>query len=150
MAAARDHDVENTRTRERLGALVGRLDDGELARPMPGGWTVAAVLAHLAFWDQRVLAILEEWERRGASAPPRPLDEAAVDWINDAKKPLCLALAPRRAAELAVSVAGAVDGKVAALSDQLVAANVAAGNPVNLWRGQHRREHLDEIEAALR
>lgn len=150
MAVARDHDAENAQTRERLRALVARLGDGELARPMPGGWTVAAVLAHLAFWDQRVLSLLEEWERRGASEPPRHLDEAAVDWINDAKKPLCLALTPRRAAELAVSIAAAVDGKVAALSDQLVAANAAAGNPVNLRRAQHRREHLDEIEAALR
>jgi hypothetical protein len=150
MAAARAHDVENAETRERLRALVARLGDADLARPMPAGWTVAGVLAHVAFWDQRALALLEAWERQGVSAVPRPIDEAAVDWINDAAKPLCLALAPRRAAELAVAIAEAADRKVAALSEQFVSANAAAGNPVNLRRAEHRREHLGEIEAALR
>ena len=30
-----------------------------------------------------------------------------------------------------------------------VARNAAAGNPVNLLRAEHRREHLDEIERTL-
>jgi len=60
-----------------------------------------------------------------------------------------LALPPRRAAELAVSIAQAVDAKVAGLSDDLVARNAAAGGPVRLSRATHRCEHLDEIERAL-
>ena len=81
---------------------------------------------------------------------PPVLDHAAVDWINDAAKPLLLALLPRRAADLAVSIAEAVDRKVKALPDEFVVRNVAAGTPVNLLRAEHRREHLDEIERALR
>ena len=39
------------------------------------------------------------------------------------------------------------DGRaVAALSDDLLAKNAAAGSPINLLRAEHRREHLDEIE----
>jgi hypothetical protein len=147
--APRAHDADNARERQRLAALVARLSDTDLARPMPAGWTVASVLAHLAFWDQRALDLLDAWERGGVAAAPRRLDEAGVDWINDASKPLFNALAPRRAAEVTLAIAEAVDRKVAGLSDALVEANRAAGHPVNLLRAEHRREHLEEIEHAL-
>jgi hypothetical protein len=81
---------------------------------------------------------------------PHALNEGDVHWINDAAKPMFLALPPRRAAELAVAIAEAVDRRVETLADDLVARNAAAGGPVNLLRAEHRREHLDEIEAALR
>src|SRR5438309_7503221 len=64
-------------------------------------------------------------------------------------KPLFLALSPRRAAEVALAVAEAVDRKVTMLPDDLVSRNAAMGTPVNLVRATHRREHLDEIEHAL-
>ena len=146
---AAPHVLENTRERERLRALVARLSDADLARPMPGGWTVAAVLAHLAFWDQRVVTLLETWERAGVAAVPAPIDERSVDWVNDAAKPMFLALAPRRAAEIAVAVAEAADRRVEGLPDAFAAANRAAGSPIMLTRATHRREHLDEIEHAL-
>ena len=149
MNVDRSYVGENDAQRERLRALVRRLTDQELGRPMSAGWTIAGVLGHLAFWDQRVLVLLERWERAGPSAVPPVLDHAAVDWINDAAKPLLLALLPRRAADLAVSIAEAVDRKVKALPDEFVVRNVAAGTPVNLLRAEHRREHLDEIERAL-
>ena len=144
--ADRSYVAENDRERRRLEALVGKLDDGALGRAMPAGWTVAAVLAHLAFWDQRIV-LLSEQLRRGASVPPA--DAGNVDWINDAAKPTQLALAPRRAATLAVETARAADQAVATLSDDLLAKNAAAGSPINLLRAEHRREHLDEIEHVL-
>ena len=144
--ADRSYVAENDRERRRLEALVGKLDDAALSRGMPAGWTVAAVLAHLAFWDQRIV-LLGEQLRRGASVPPA--EAGNVDWINDAAKPTQLALAPRRAATLAVETARAADRAVAALSDDLLAKNAAAGSPINLRRAEHRREHLDEIEQAL-
>ena len=142
----RPYVAENDRERRRLEALVGKLDDAALSRTMPAGWTVAAVLAHLAFWDQRIV-LLSEQLRRGASVPPAEARD--VDWINDAAKPTQLALAPRRAATLAVETARAADQAVAALSDDLLAKNAAAGSPINLLRAEHRRAHLDEIEHAL-
>jgi hypothetical protein len=144
--ADRSYVAENDRERRRLEALVDKLDDAALGRAMPAGWTVAAVLAHLAFWDQRIV-LLSEQLRRGASVPPA--DAGSVGWINDAAKPAQLALPPRRAATLAVEAARVADQAVAALSDELLAKNAAAGSPINLVRAEHRREHLDEIERAL-
>jgi uncharacterized damage-inducible protein DinB len=146
MTVDRSHIAENEGARQRLRALVERLSDAELARPMPAGWTVAAVLAHLAFWDQRALWWLERSQR---GETPRPIDQGDVDWINEAGKPLCLRLVPRAAASLAVETAEAVDRAIAALPDARVAANAAAGSPVSLLRAAHRREHLDEIERVL-
>jgi hypothetical protein len=141
--------AENDAERERLRALVRRLGDEDLARPMNGGWTVAAVLAHVAFWDQRIVVLLDEWERRGPSWTPPMEDARDADWVNDAAKPLCLALPPRVAAELAVSIAETVDRRVERVSDAIVEANARAGPLLNWRRAGHRREHLDEIERAL-
>ena len=147
MAIDRSYVTANDRERARLAALVSKASDADLARPMPGGWTVAAVLGHLAFWDQRILALLDAWER--GTAPP-PSHEADVDWINDAGKPFLLALPPRTVAEMAVAIAGAVDRRVATLPEDLVKKNAAAGSPLNLSRAVHRQEHLDEIERTLK
>ena len=146
MIADRSYIAENDRERRRLEALVDRLDDAALSRAMPADWTVAGVLAHLAFWDQRIIAFIEMLKRDGAV----PVETAPqVDWINDAAKPMQLAVAPRRAATLAVETARATDHAVATLSDELLARNAAAGSPVTLLRAHHRREHLDEIEKVL-
>jgi hypothetical protein len=148
MSIDRSFLAENQAQRTRLQRLVSRLTDAELARPMPAGWSVGAVLGHLAFWDQRLLVLLDRCQAT-AAALPAPARDADVDWINDAAKPLLLAVSPRRAAELALAIAEAVDRKIEGLSDDFVARNVAAGTPLNLVRAHHRREHLDEIEQAL-
>jgi hypothetical protein len=150
MAVDRSYAARNAIQRDRLRALAGRLSDDDLQRPLSDGWTVAGVLAHIAFWDQRVLVLLEQWEREGPGWTPRPINRDDVDWINDSVKALCLALPPRAAARLAVVTAEAVDGKVEALADNFLAVNAAAGSPINLSRADHRQEHLDEIEGALR
>jgi hypothetical protein len=142
----RSYVAENAAALHRLRALVDRLSDADLARPTSDGWTVAAVLAHVAFWDQRILFWLDRWEQGEA---PLSLDRSGADWINDAAKPLLLALPPRVAARLTVETAGRVDQRLAALSDERIAANQAAGEPLLLVRARHRKEHLDEIERVL-
>jgi hypothetical protein len=143
-AVDRSHDVETDAERERLRALVTRLSDRDLSRGMPDGWTVAAVLAHVGFWDARAIYYLDKW---AAGAPPTPYEPEDTDAINDSAKPLCLALPPRDAAELALRLAEEADGKVKALSDaMLVKIEATGGPPFNLSRAIHRREHLDEIE----
>ena len=148
MATDRSYVTQNDAERARLEALVQRCTDAELARPMPAGWTVAGVLAHLAFWDERVRILFERWEKTG-TAPAAEVD-ADIDWINDAAKPMFLAMPSRRAAELAVEIARATDRAVEMLSDDMLARNAAAGSPLNLVRAEHRREHVDEIERTLR
>jgi hypothetical protein len=148
MSVDRSHQAKNDSERARMEALIGRLTDADLKRAMPDGWTVASVLAHLAFWDQRAYLLLDRWQRDGVTPPAD--DETNIDWINDAAKPMFLALPPRRAAELAVAIAEAADRKVASLSDELVSRNAALGTPVTLARATHRRGHLDDIERALK
>ena len=82
--------------------------------------------------------------------PPKDVDGSQVDWINDATKPLLLAVAPRRAAELTLSIAETTDRMLAELPEDFLAANGKAGSPVNVHRAEHRREHIDEIETALK
>lgn len=84
-----------------------------------------------------------------AAPPTADWEPEEVDWINDAAKHLCLALPPRIAAQLALQLAGETDRRVEALSDDLLAQIVAIGQPFNLSRASHRKEHLDEIERAL-
>lgn len=140
--------AENNAERERLKTLVARLSDEELSRPMAAGWTVASVLAHMAFWDARALALMNKWE--GGIAPSKSdWEPEDVDWLNDAAKPLCLALPPRTAAQLAVELAEETDRRVEALSDEMLARIMEVGQPFNLSRAEHRREHLDDIERYL-
>ena len=147
----RSYVAQNELERKRLQALVARLTDRDLARSMSGGWTIAGVLGHVAFWDQRIVALVDQWRGAGIESAPKPFDEDwHVDWINDASKPFLLAVSPRRAAELAVAIAEAADKAVASLPDEYVDRNAALGGPINLVRAEHRREHLDEIETALR
>ncbi|HUM15399.1 MAG TPA: maleylpyruvate isomerase N-terminal domain-containing protein [Candidatus Nitrosotalea sp.] len=149
MAVDRSYVAENRAQLTRLEALVARLSDRELASPMDAGWTVAGVLAHLAFWDYRIVTLFDRWGADGRGTPPPAYQEASVDWINDAGKPLCLGLPPREAARLAIAAAKAADQRVAEASDALLAANAAAGSPLSMLRAEHRREHLDEIDRIL-
>jgi hypothetical protein len=145
----RSHVKDNDSERERLRALVDGLSDAELSWPMPAGWTVAALLAHCGFWDARAIFLMERWAG-GAGPSPADYEPEDVDWVNDAAKPLCLALPPRDAAQLALRLAQEADAMVAALSDEMLGTIVAAGSPFNLSRANHRREHLDDIERALK
>jgi len=148
MTEDRSHEAETDAERARLRALIARLSDAELARPMPDGWTVAAVLAHAAYWDARAIYWMDKW---GPDGEPTTYQDEDTDAANEAAKPLCLALRPRDAAELALRMADEADGKVRGLSDAMLAKIRAKGSPpFNLSRAIHRKEHLDEIERALR
>ena len=151
MGADRSYVAENEAQLTRLRTLVETLSDRELAEPMEAGWTVAGVLAHLAFWDYRIVTLVDRWGPDGKGTPPDApgsYDEEAVDWINDSAKPLILALPPRVAVRVAVDAAAAADSQVADLSDELLAANERTGGYINVRRAEHRREHLDDIEQA--
>jgi hypothetical protein len=141
----RKYIAENKLGRERLQKLVGKITDDELRLQVYAeGWTVAAALAHLAFWDQRRLLLVRRWEKEGIS--PSPADE---NLINDALLPFFLALNPRKAAEMAVSIAGELDRELEGLPSDLVEAISQLGDRHALDRSIHRKMHLDEIEKLL-
>jgi hypothetical protein len=139
--------AENDAERERLRSLIRRLGDDGLRRPMPAGWTVAAVLAHVGFWDARAIYWLDKYAE---GVEPTPYEPENTEAVNESAKPLCLALPPRDAAKLALRLAEEADGKVKALSDAMLAKIEATGGPpFNLSRAIHRKEHLDDIEFAM-
>jgi len=127
-----------------LRELVERLNDDDLGIPLEAGWTVSAVLAHLAFWDQRAITLIGKWKKDGVG--PSPID---TDIVNEATRRLCLAIQPRKAAELAVALAGEVDKTIADLTPDMVEAIQTKGSTVKLRRADHRRTHIGEIEKAL-
>lgn len=146
MPEDRSHDAETDAERARLRSLVSRLSDAELSRPMPAGWTVAGVLAHIGFWDARAIYWLDKW---AGGVAPSPYEPENTEAVNESAKPLCLALPPREAAKLVLRLAEEADGKVRALSDSMLAKIRATGGPpFNLSRAIHRKEHLDDIELA--
>ena len=136
---------ENAQERTRLRALVGRLNDHAFAVKVGGGWTVAATLAHMAFWDRLALVRIRRWKEGTRSSSSLDLD-----LINDALLPVLLAMPPRNAATLAIEAAEAIDRELQQLSTEMVNEIQASGGRPRLYRSEHRRKHLDQIEAALK
>jgi hypothetical protein len=142
----RDYVEANTRERERLRALVEGLDDDALSASVNEYWTVAGVLGHIAYWDIRVLVLAEKIARGEPFAPGDA--EPDGDWLNDTTRPLIHAIPPRDAAQLALRIAEQCDALVAELPvDRMWPGD--PDSPINASRGDHRGEHLDEIEAVL-
>lgn len=147
MADDRRFIGENTRQRERLRALVERLDDEALSAPVNEFWTVAGVLGHIAYWDIRVLVLAEKIARGEPWAAGDA--EPDGDWLNDSTRPLIHAIPPRDAAQFALRIAEETDALVATLPlDRMWPDD--PDSPISAARSEHRGEHLDEIEAALR
>lgn len=141
--------VERNRAqRERLWTIATRLSKEELARPIDGPWTPAALLAHVAFWDRFVHA---RWVQatRGESRMPQQIDDAVQDLINDAALPQWTRLPPGIAVEEALAAAEAVDTLIGSLDADIVAEVLAAGRERLVDRSLHRSEHLDTIAAAF-
>jgi len=136
--------LENARERLRLQTLVERLTEEELNLPLGTDWTIAVALAHLAFWDQRALTLIRKWKTNGVE--PAPYD---IEVTNDSLLPLWRALPPRAAAQLALASAQAVDQELEEAPPELIAAIDGLGEKYRLYRSEHRKMHLDQIEEFL-
>lgn len=137
----------NDTSRERLRALIGRLTEDDLARPLDEEWTVGMLLAHTAFWDRFVL---ERWRyaiQEGLSAPI--VDDDVTDLVNAALVDEWRAIRPAQAAELAMTAAESVDALVMSVPAAQAADLLASGRERLLDRSLHRDEHLGAIERAL-
>jgi hypothetical protein len=142
------YSEQNATSRRRLEALVQRLSDEDFDRSTDYGWSVTALLAHLAFWDHRMSAILRQWQEEGLD--PSPIDMMAV---NEALKVICHALEPRKAAELAISAAENIDAELKTLTPervkQLEEHAAVTETQFRMNRALHRDGHLNDIEALL-
>ena len=135
---------ENAVSRRKLESLLSRLSDEDLSRLAPSGWTVSALLAHLAYWDQRIVVLLRRWKEHG-------VDESPVDSdaVNDALKPLCMAMPAHTAVELCLASAQAADAALEAATPELLEQIQSSPNHFRFNRALHRRDHLHEIEQLL-
>ena len=137
--------ASNRAQTERLRALVAKLKDAAFNARLPNGWTVAGILAHLAFWDRQRLCLMRRW--------------AAGNWcpggydgelFNETMRPLLELIPGDLAAGAALHAAEEVDAFLLEVSDHVIAQALGRPDAPNLDRGSHREYHLDQIEQALR
>ena len=135
---------DNNSSREKLAGFVRGLSETDLARTNAEGWTVSALLVHLAFWDQRMLVLLRRWQREGVGdAPVDP------DMINDSLRPIALAMPSQAAIALCLESAEAIDAALEQMSVELYEAIAAAPVHYRFNRSLHRNDHLGEIARIL-
>lgn len=142
-----DFDITIAKNKESLQMyrdFLATCTDADLSTPMPAGWTVSAVLCHLAFWDQRALTLLEKWEKGG-------IDFSSIDTdvVNEVTRSLCLAVSPRAAVDLFLRTAETLDAKIAALDPAWLPEIEEKGKNVHIYRAKHREMHMEDIRAIL-
>jgi hypothetical protein len=144
MAIDRSFILKNHASTRRIRDLATRLSDAEMQTPVGEHWTVAIVFAHLAFWDRRVMYVLDMTQRDGKLFIPE------IDiFVNDLSLPLWAAIPPREAVRIAIESAEAVDKQLEGFPPALLE-EIYTYNKRWVERGMHRGEHLDEAEAALK
>jgi hypothetical protein len=134
----------NRASTERIRKLAASLTDEEMGIKVSEHWTVAIALAHLAFWDRRVIYLLDMTERDGKLSPPE------IDiLVNDISLPFWAAIPPREAARIATETSEALDKRLESYPPALLE-EIHAYNKRWVIRALHRDEHLDEVDAALK
>jgi hypothetical protein len=143
MTVDRGFVERNRAATERIRRMAG-LSEAELQTRVGEHWTVAVLLAHLAFWDRRVLFVLERTEQEG-----KLYEHQADIYVNDYVLPLLQAIPPQEAVRVAVEAAEALDKRLESYPPELLEA-VYAHNRRMVERSLHRNDHLNEADAALR
>ena len=144
MALDQSYVKRNQESTNRIREMAVRLSDEEMRTRVGEHWTVAIVLAHLAFWDRRVMYVLDKTERDGKLFIPE------IDiFVNDLSLPLWAAIPPRDATRIAIETAETLDRRLESYSPALLE-DIYSYNKRWMIRALHRGEHLDEADAALK
>jgi len=134
----------NRASTERIRTLIARLSDEEMQTKVGERWTVAITLAHLAWWDRRVMYVLDMTQKDGRLFIPE------IDiFVNDLSLPLWAAIPPREAARIAIETAEMLDRRLEEYPPALLE-EIYKYNKRWVIRALHRGEHLDEVDAALK
>jgi len=136
----------NLESRDRLLALVEHLDEQTLSQQVEGEWTIAALLAHVAFWDQ-ICAVRWDAFNEGGSLADVP--NTLIEFINAASLPTWRALSGRAAVDLLRQAMAETDARIARLPDTAVHAATSGGFTYMLDRTGHRNEHAAQITEFL-
>ena len=135
---------QNRTSKERIRKLAERLTDAEMQTKVGEHWTVSIVFAHLAWWDRRVMYVLDMTEKDGKLFIPE------IDvFVNDLSLPLWAAVPPREAARIAIESSETLDKRLEEYSPVLLE-EIYNYNKRWVIRALHRNEHLDEADAALK
>ena len=135
---------QNHASSERIRALAERLTDEEMQTKVGEHWTVGIVFAHLAFWDRRVMYVLDMTEKNGKLFIPE------IDvFVNDLSLPLWAVVPPREAARIAIETSETLDKRLEEYSSTLLE-EIYNHNKRWVVRALHRNEHLNEADAALK
>ena len=135
---------QNRASKERIRALAERLTDEEMQTRVGEHWTVGIVFAHLAWWDRRIMYVLDMTEKDGKLFIPE------IDiFVNDLSLPLWAAVPPREAARIAIETSETLDKRLEEYSPALLE-EIYNYNKRWVVRALHRNEHLDEADAALK
>ena len=135
---------QNRASTERIRTLIARLSDEEMQTKVGEHWTIVITLAHLAFWDKRVMHILDVTEREGK------LFDLEIDVvINDLSLQLWEAIPPHEAARICIETSEALDKRLEDFPPQLLE-ELYNHNKRWVVRALHRNEHLDDADAALK
>ena len=144
MAMDRSFIELNRASTERIRTLAARLTDEEMQTKVGEHWTVGIVFAHLAWWDRRVMYVLDMTEKDGKLFIPE------IDiFVNDLSLPLWAAIPPRAAAQIAIETSETLDKRLEDYSPELLE-EIYNYNKRWVIRALHRGEHLDEADAALK
>ncbi|MGD0248002.1 MAG: maleylpyruvate isomerase N-terminal domain-containing protein [Candidatus Limnocylindrales bacterium] len=160
MAAAaqpldRSFEDRNAASRRRLASLVERLREADMTLPTEdGGWTVAQVLGHLAFWDR---SMETRWRLAAAGVgdgrefEPASIPNDLTDAINLPLADLLRTWTERLGTDLgaqALAAAESLDALLVELAGRLPD-GLAARRPHLVNRWSHREPHLEQLERAL-
>ena len=143
MTMDRSYNERNRASTQRIREMAG-LSDEKMKTPVGEHWTVSIVLAHLAFWDRRVMYVLDKTEQDGKLFIP----EIGI-FVNDLSLPLWAVIPPREAARIAIESAEALDRRLETFPPALLE-EINTYNKRWVDRSLHRGEHLDEAAAALK
>jgi DinB superfamily len=135
---------QNRASTERIRALIARLSDEEMHTKVGEHWTVSIALAHLAWWDRRVMYVLDMTEKDNKLFIPE------IDiFVNDLSLPLWAVIPPRDAARICIETSETLDRRLEEYSQELLE-EIYNYNKRWVVRALHRNEHLDEVDAALK
>jgi len=134
----------NRISRERMRTLAENLSDEEMQTRVGEHWTVSIAYAHIAWWDRRVMYVLDMTEKNGKLFIPE------IDiFVNDLSLPLWAAVPAREAVRIALENAEALDQRLEGYPE-VPLEEIHKYNKRWVIRALHRNEHLDEADAALK
>src|SRR5690606_29965296 len=115
MTIEHDFVALNHASTEHIRSVANRLSDEQMQTRVGEHWTVAIVLAHLAWWDRRVMYVLDMTEKDGKLFVPE------IDiFVNDLSLPLWAAVPPSAARQIALETFETLDARMAAYPRHLL------------------------------